>query len=716
MSNKALTIPTIFSAVDKMTPKVKAMGAGLDGFTAKLEQASAASNRLFSRLTPSLSDASKQFLSIASTAAVATGAIATARYSMNAIMEYETAIQSLQAVTGVSNSAMEGFKMEIASLGAESKKSSIDIAKSFETIGSMMSQYLEDPKALRQIAAAGITLSKAARMELEPSLQSLTSVMNQFQLKAGDAADVVNRLTAGEIVGSIRTSEATNYLQEFGAVAKTMNVNVSESVALIEALGIQMDKTKIGVGARNILTAISAAGGLDRKARQDLQAAGVDMSYLMDNTKTLSQRLHELSKIANDPVKMISVFGKENVTAASVIFQQLGKYDAYIDRIYKTNEAQKQATINSDTFAQAIDRLKNRWVNMLTSSTDVSGGLTRLKNIVNYVTENLDTLVNVGLNILKFMAAWKVLNVAMNAVITISNIRLGIQNALRLQSTALIEGNVIATKASIITEKAMAAAIALSTGNLTAFNAALAMSPLGWAVIAVGALAAGYYLLNKRQEELQREYQAQLNLRVDEAVRSQTSEVEKLSEAWQKAGYSIRTATIESLRFKMYESRQAVEKATSEKEAAKKALMSQIESNTWNPFFNIESARSEYDTKNQALTEARARSSTTTNALVGALNSGILNASEANKIMNGGQVKTESPYAGITQTPVQRPGKERVITRQEQVLRDQVNEILKQSITVIVKNESNAPAEVQMNKTQGKSVMPNMTTTLVSAK
>ena len=146
----------------------------------------------------------------------------------------------------------------------------------------MMSQYLDDPKALRQITDAGITLAKAGRTELVPTLENLTSIMNQFDLKANQATETINRLTAGEIVGSLRTSQVAESLQEFGAGAYAANVNLAESVALVEALAKQMKTDKIGVGALNILTVLDSAKGLDKKARNDLQSSGVDLNFIID--------------------------------------------------------------------------------------------------------------------------------------------------------------------------------------------------------------------------------------------------------------------------------------------------------------------------------------------------------------------------------------------------------------------------------------------------
>ena len=83
------------------------------------------------------------------------------------------------------------------------------------------------------------------------------------------------------------------------------------------------------------------------------------MDLLMDKTLPLGVRLKELSKVQGDAVAMVNIFGKENMTAAQVVFKNLGTYDEWQKKIETTNEAQKQAEVNSRTFAQGLEAIKN---------------------------------------------------------------------------------------------------------------------------------------------------------------------------------------------------------------------------------------------------------------------------------------------------------------------------------------------------------------------
>lgn len=706
MQAKGLVIPTTFTAIDKFRPTVQGMVNSMEGFTSKAASLSAHSQRAFRRLAPAIGETQKQLLSMVGTAAMVGAVFATGRFSANAIMDYETAIQSLQAVTGVSNTQLEGFKKEIASVSSVTRKSSIDVAKSFETVGSMMSQYLENPKALRQITEAGIVLSKASRQELEPTLMSLTSVMNQFGLGAERAADTVNRLTAGEIVGSIRTAEASSYLQEFGAVAKNMNVTVGESTALIEALGIQMDKTKIGVGARNILTILSAAGGLDKKARRDLRTAGVDTKFLMDNTQSLSARLHELSKISKDPVKMVSVFGKENLTAGQVIFQQLGKYDEFAAKIMTTNKAQEQAATNSSTLRETIDRLTNSWINLITTSDKTATGVMKVTDTVTFLTNHLDTLVGVGFTVLKFYALWKGANILMTAATGVMSVAVGLQSGVLGVSSMALKGNTLALGAQKVALGASTLATGIATGNFAAFNAVVAANPIGLVITAVAALTGGIMLLNYRQSQLNAEYERTLNLRIENHVNRQKAEVDSLTQSWIKYGFSLRDATVKALQFKQVSSTEKLNTARSELANTQGRLL-QATDEAWFPAFSseVQRLRQEETMRKINLTNAMSDKLGVTNSLISARQSGAISSSDFFALNGGRSLNIGSP--NIPTMPANAPFLSSGIDLNSIGTTDPSQ--MKAVITI----QNNSENQVDVNSgSKSKSIMPQTSSTL----
>ena len=193
------------------------------------------------------------------------------------------------------------------------------------------------------------------------------------------------------------------------------------------------------------------------------------------------------------------------------------KIEKSIDPITGFGEAQNAAEINSKTLATALDRLKDKWITMITTSEGAGVGLSKVKDIIKLVTDNLDQIVSVGINVIKFFALWKVANIAMKGLMIANNVLLGIQNALRLESTALLGTNTVALTASAIAQDVMAASIAISTGNMAAFNAVMMANPIGATILALALLAGSFYGVNKAidafDEPLNKSFERQEQLR-----------------------------------------------------------------------------------------------------------------------------------------------------------------------------------------------------------
>lgn len=624
-------VPTKFTAIDGMSPVIKGMASNLNKMHAGIDR----QERLFRSITPSIGNATKQLLSYASAGTIFAGL----GYSGKAIMDYETSLQSLQAVTDVSTEDMVKMKAEVEALAVTTKKSATDIAGSFEVVGSMMSQYLSDPKALRQITDAGITLAKASRTELVPTLENLTSIMNQFDLKANQATETINRLTAGEIVGSLRTSQVAESLQEFGAGAYSANVNLAESVALVEALAKQMKTDKIGVGARNLLTVLDSAKGLDKKARKDLKSSGVDLGYLMDKSKSLSERLHELAKISGDSTKITSVFGKENKTAAQVIFNQLGTYDQYLAKIKLTNEAQTQATTNSKTFKYAIDELKNTWINYIATGDTANKGLNMASKAMNYLATNMDSIVSTGIHVVGALLLWK------GAITAVKIATLAYQGVLLATNAIANTFFLVDMVKYVAVTKGVSTATAAWAIVQESLNTALLLNPIGITVAAVVALTAAVYFLNKRQEDLLATYQTQLDLRIKEAAEKEKAGIDSLTQSYIAMGYSIKKATEESLKLRSFQAHENVQRIKSEKSRLEAEALQRANENTWNPFFSHAGNREQVDAKNQELTTAMAAKNAVSMEAIRAANAGIVDPKSVSAILN-----QSSAPKGLTRT------------------------------------------------------------------
>lgn len=470
-----IRIPTEFTAVDRFTSVVSRMTSGVATFSRSASSAVMRVDNKINKMWGSLDGISQL--------AFGGGIVSGFAIAGKAVMDYEDALASLQAVTGESSSK---FKSQIESIAKSTNKSAIEVAGSFEIVGSAMSQYLSNPKALGDITNAGIILSKAAKMDLEPALQSLTSAMNQFNLGSEQALDTVNRLTAGEIVGSVSTAKATEQLSKFGAVANSVNVTLPESVALIQTLGKKFTgsmQSEIGTAAKNLLLIMDASSTASKDATAAFEKHGVKTKVLMDRTLPLSARLKELSKIQKDGAAMALVFGKENAAAGNVIFNQLDTYVEWEKTIRETNKAQEQAKVNSDTLSKAIEGIKNAFINSVVSGEKNNTVLDKLKKIAGFVADNMDLILSTLTGLIVAFGLFKTVVLTITIITGAYNIALGVMGGLSGAAS-------IAIGQSTIAMNAYKATTAVATAAQWLWNAAMTANPIGLIIVGIAALIA----------------------------------------------------------------------------------------------------------------------------------------------------------------------------------------------------------------------------------
>jgi TP901 family phage tail tape measure protein len=319
---------------------------------------------------------------------------------------YGKALSELEAITGASGASLkdletraEGLTEIVTEGGNKITNTATDILTAFKLVGSAKPEILGNAEALQSMTKEAIIFQKASGLELPEAVKFLTSTMSQFNAEASESGRYINAIAAGAKEGASEIPDVSAAIEEFGAGAKSANFSIEESVALVETLGDKMIKGgEAGTALRNILIAVKAPESLGKEAQAALKAYNVDMNLLQDNTKSGSERLRELSKIVNDATAMVTVFGKENVTAAEVLLRGTERFDQLTKSVTGTNEAYRQAAAMTNNLDNDIDNLKD-------TSTQLFGEFSRtgvpvirqiIQGFISFlksVKDNWDTIV-----------------------------------------------------------------------------------------------------------------------------------------------------------------------------------------------------------------------------------------------------------------------------------------------------------------------------------
>ena len=137
---------------------------------------------------------------IATPAGAATAAVAAVGVVMvqagKAAAEFETHLDSLQSLTGLSDEAMQDISKGAIEMSKEFKSSASDIVDAMKLIGSQAPELLSDKDALMEVTKAANVLAEAAQIEVVDAAKGITTVMNQMGVSASEASNIINVLAA----------------------------------------------------------------------------------------------------------------------------------------------------------------------------------------------------------------------------------------------------------------------------------------------------------------------------------------------------------------------------------------------------------------------------------------------------------------------------------------------------------------------------------------
>lgn len=485
MGATTFTIPSIFKAIDGISAPIKAMSKNVQDFASKAEAGIARSERLFNKLTPSIGGAAKQLLSFATTAAITAGIVSTVHFSTKSLMDYESAVQSFRTIVGGSDDTFKKYQDRINQVAKDTKKSSVDVAASFENIAGLNAKFAETAESIGAVSEAAILLSKASRDDLAVSAQNLVGIMNQFSLEANQANRTINVLAAGAAVGASSITKTSEAFVNFGSVASGANISLEKSVALVQVLGkFSLFGAEAGTKLRGSILKLQQAGIGYASGQFDINNALAEARAKIDKLSTAKQK----------DAAILKMFGAENISTGKILLNNIQLFDEYTKGVTGTNAVQAAAALNSSTLAVKLDELKNRWVNIITSSDGATSSLNTAKNVIGFLTDNMDTIVSIGSKILIFFAGWKALLIVSKAVMIGYNVALGVMGALSGSASVAIGANTVALGAYKVV-------LALVTAAQWALNVAMTANPIGLIIVAVAALIALVVVVIKKWDE-----------------------------------------------------------------------------------------------------------------------------------------------------------------------------------------------------------------------
>jgi TP901 family phage tail tape measure protein len=286
---------------------------------------------------------------------------------------FETALQSVSAVTGVTGDGLNDLGERAKGLAEQFGGSATTQLEAFQTVLSKFGPDLAStPEALSAVSENVNVLAKAAGLDAKASVDALSNSMLQFGIDASDPAKLaeesgrfINVLAASAKVGAAEIPQVADAILQAGVAAKGANLSFEETNAAIQALAVGGKVgSEAGVGLRNVLGLLIKQSGPGEEALKGVGLSVKDLGETL-TSQGLSAALTKLQggidKLGTDAEKAAfkaTLFGTENAATAGILLDNIGNIEAFTDGVTGTSEAFDQAAKNNDTLAARFDKFK----------------------------------------------------------------------------------------------------------------------------------------------------------------------------------------------------------------------------------------------------------------------------------------------------------------------------------------------------------------------
>lgn len=268
--------------------------------------------------------------------------------------EFETAMQGFKAITDIKD--IKGFKENALALSKTWGVSATDIAESTTVVASKMSSLIGKKGALEAITEKAVILSKAARMQVTPTLEVLVKSLNQYGKGAENAAQFSEILTRSQTLGAATIQSLGESLKNVGAVGKKFGVNFASTNAALQVLATGgLESAEAGTQLRTTLVRLFTEKKLKKFNPRNFES-------LADAMGALRVHLDKMSKKRADKF-LKDAFGTEAITAASLLLEKtdrLREFEKSFGKVgIKTDMSDtfRAAGANMNTFFEKMKRL-----------------------------------------------------------------------------------------------------------------------------------------------------------------------------------------------------------------------------------------------------------------------------------------------------------------------------------------------------------------------
>ncbi|MEG2340264.1 MAG: phage tail tape measure protein [Odoribacter sp.] len=305
--------------------------------------------------------------------------------------DLNASLADLSAITGETGEGLKRIEDSARSMAKTFGGSAVQGVESYKLILSQLGpEIAKTPAALKTMGENVAVLSKTMGGNTVAATEVLATAMNQFQVSltnpiaaSKEMANMMNIMAAAAKEGSSELPVIKAALEQCGMAAKMAGVSFSETNAAIQVLDKAGKKgSEGGISLRNVMATLAQGRFLPKDVQEELQAAGVDMKTLTNQSLSLSERLRPLQRIMGDSALVTKLFGKENNNAALALLSGIDQMDSYNKAIQGTNTAFEQADVVMESYNEKMSRIRAKMDDLKIIAFNLTGSFLPFLQVV----------------------------------------------------------------------------------------------------------------------------------------------------------------------------------------------------------------------------------------------------------------------------------------------------------------------------------------------
>ena len=374
-----LKIPTIFTAVDKMSSVVRTMGKNIKkSFRGSLN----AVKRFDQKVT-------RSFKKMGSMAQLGLG-VGVGMFFTDAIGKisgYEQSLADLSAVMNTSRKNQNLLSKDAQRLGSNTAKSAIEVVGLQEAYARL---GFTTPEILNMTEGT-IAGSIAMNAELAQTAELTGAVVKTFDnFSSIDAPDILDKMTLATQKSALNFAKLETALPIVGGASNAAGISFERTLAILGKLSdAGIDASSSATALRNIF----------------LESA--------KNGDNYEQVLERISKNQNKLTAANDKFGKRAAVSSTILAGKLKETANLTELLSNKTEvlgaSNKAASTRLNTFKGDVTLLKSAYEGLLLGINDGTGALGIFRTIIQFVTKNIKTIAIVIAGLIGLFLAMKVI-------------------------------------------------------------------------------------------------------------------------------------------------------------------------------------------------------------------------------------------------------------------------------------------------------------------